>query len=337
MATSRIGCNHGPDRTSGRVPPVSGPPARRAGLTSRHFPPMVSSVKFLPLVPIAAVLSPGIAGAVSLITLDFSGAMTAVQRQAFIDAADYWNSAITGYDLNYNAVGETQAHGLTITASISAIDGSGGILASAGPDTATYYDDNPLGSPTRALYYTRTGTMEFDSADASRLISNNTYYGVVLHEMAHVLGIGTLWTFNNDVNGTLYSLYLNGSGQYTGPNALAAWQTEFLRSADTFVPVELGGGSGTADGHWDEIDYAAADTGITSNLTGMDFSRELMTGWASGEFFVSTVTLAALDDLGYTVDYSKAGIIDHIPVPEPALPTLALAASALLLQRRRRS
>ena len=54
------------------------------------------------------------------------------------------------------------------------------------------------------------------SADVAALVANNTFYGVVLHEMAHILGIGTLWTFNNNVNGTTYNLYNAGSGQYTG-------------------------------------------------------------------------------------------------------------------------
>ena len=163
----------------------------------------------------------------------------------------------------------------------------------------------------------------------------NSFYGVVLHEMAHVLGLGTLWTVNNNVNDTSYNLYTNGSGQYTGPNALAEWQREFLRPTDTFVPVELGGGAGTANGHWNEMDLGAGNTGIVSSLTGMDFSQELMTGWASNTFFVSRTTLGALDDLGYTVDYSKAGVENHIVVPEVSSLLLVAGAFPLLARRRR--
>ena len=35
--------------------------------------------------------------------------------------------------------------------------------------------------------------MQFDVADMAKLISNGTLQSVVLHEMGHVLGIGTLW------------------------------------------------------------------------------------------------------------------------------------------------
>lgn len=276
------------------------------------------------------------AHAASLINLSFTGSMTAIQRQTFVDAAAYWNSVITGYDLNYDSIGDKVPHSLTVNASVPSIDGLNGVLGSAGPTNFIYYDNNPVGQPTSALYYTTAGAMEFDSADVDGLISNNSFYGVVLHEMAHVLGLGTLWNINNNVNSTSYDLYTNGSGRYTGPNALAQWQSESLRPADTFVPVELGGGAGTANGHWNEVDFGAGDTGIVSSLTGMDFSHELMTGWASNTFFVSRTTLGALDDLGYTVDYSKAGVVNYtVVVPECSSLLLVLGTMPLLTRRRR--
>jgi hypothetical protein len=45
--------------------------------------------------------------------------------------------------------------------------------------------------------------------------------------------------------------------------------------------------------------------------------KGLMTGWAGDSFFVSTVTLGGLEDLGYIVDYSKAGPVNDVAaVPE---------------------
>lgn len=262
--------------------------------------------------------------------------MTPIQQQTFTDAAAYWNSVITGYDLIYNGKGVEQPHGLTITASIPAIDGVGGVLGSAGPDLYTYYDNNPLGTPTIALNYATTGAMEFDSADVAALVGANQFYGVVLHEMAHVLGFGTLWTLNDDVFPTTYPLYTSGSGQYMAPHALAEWKAEFNQPAATFVPVELGGGTGTANGHWNENNGGGGSTGIVSASTGLDFANELMTGWASSTFFVSRTTLGALDDLGYIVDYSKAGVVSHLVVPEGSSLMLCLAAMPWALLRRRR-
>lgn len=275
--------------------------------------------------------------AVSLITLDYNPNVTAAQQQVFNDAAAFLNSTITGYKLVSDSNGAPTPHALSISVSIPAIDGPGLILGQAGPDTAAYYDNNPVGSPTFALYYADTGSMEFDSADVANLMANNTFYGVVLHEMTHVLGIGTLWTFNNDVNGTNYDLYTSGTGNYTGQFALNAWKTEFNQPLATAVPIELGGGGGTANGHWNEVDNGAGNTGFVSNITGLDFSRELMTGWASSQFFLSTVTLGGLEDLGYNVDYSKAGIINYVPVPEPTALALVLGSVLLMGRRKRRA
>ncbi len=269
--------------------------------------------------------------AASLINLKFSGAMTSVQQQTFVDAAAYWNSTITGYELTYLFSGFMRPHQLTIDVSLPYLDGAYGILGSAGPTEVYYYVGAPGATATKALFYASEGTMSFDSADVDMMIADNFFYGVVLHEMAHVIGIGTLWPYNG--------LYIGNSGQYYGPASLAAWQSEFGQTAATFVPVELGGGPGTAHGHWDEVDGGGSNTGIVSSLTGMDLSRELMTGWASDSFFISTMTLGGLADLGYQVDYSQAGPVNYVQVaavPEPAsvVAMAGLLAGGLMTRRR---
>ena len=117
---------------------------------------------------------------------------------------------------------------------------------------------------------------------------------------------------------------------------MAQWQTEFNLPSATFVPVELGGGSGTANGHWNENDGGGGLTGIVSVNNGMDFANELMTGWASSSFFVSNTTLGGLDDLGYIMDYTKAGVVNHVvSVPEWSSLGLCLAGAVILARRRR--
>lgn len=278
----------------------------------------------------AAATSP--VSAVSLINLNFSGAMTGVQQQTFVDAAAFWNSTITGYELTYLESGFMRPHQLTIDVSLPYIDGAYGILGSAGPTEGYYYFDAPLATATEYLLYASAGEMRFDSADVDMMIADNLFYGVVLHEMAHVIGIGTLWILNG--------LYTDDSGQYYGPNALAAWQSEFNQLTATYLPVELGGGEGTANAHWNEVDGGGSNTDIVSSLAGMDLSKELMTGWAGDSFFVSTMTLGGLADLGYQVDYSKAGPVNYVQVtavPEPGslLAMAGLLAGGLMTRRRR--
>lgn len=297
--------------------------------------------RFHAFIPLAALIACAVpARAIDFITLDFDAGMSDIQRQTFTDAAAYWNSAITGFKAPYiyetdGATVTTVPPTLTITASIPSIDGVGGVLGQAGPVGQVFADftygdnDNVTPNPTYARYYTKTGVMSFDSADVAAMIANNTFFGVVLHEMAHVLGIGTLWAMNTQygVGNPMYDPSAASNtgmlgepvGAYTGQYALAKWISEFGQTGATYVPVEKGGGSGTADGHWNEADGGSIAVGPVSNLTGLDVSDELMTGWASDQFFVSEMTLGSLEDLGYDVDYSKAGIVDHVVVvPEPA-------------------
>lgn len=68
---------------------------------------------------------------------------------------------------------------LLIDATLEEIDGSGGILGSAGP-TRIWSGCNV--SP--------TGAMRFDSADIANMEARGTFEGVILHEMGHVIGVG---------------------------------------------------------------------------------------------------------------------------------------------------
>ena len=128
--------------------------------------------------------------------------------------------------------------------------------------------------------------MEFDTADLNWLESNGSLLDVIVHEMAHVIGFGTLWEWNG--------VYTSGTGQYTGPAGLAAYRAEFDPTA-AFVPVELHGGPGTANGHWDE-DWAGG-------------SNALMTGYLGSGNFISDTTVQSFVDIGYVLEPSTAVLV----------------------------
>jgi hypothetical protein len=227
------------------------------------------------------------------ITLDMGSGLSSSQKEVFNQAELFWESSILGYegDIRFNP-------SLTITADAAENDGVGGVLGSAGPR----YGYNNI--PFNGKVYTASGEMSFDSADIDNLESNGQLFDVIVHEMAHVLGFGTLWEANG--------LYVESTGQYTGESALAAYQASSDPTA-TYVPIELEGGNGTADGHWDE-----------EWLLG---GSELMTGWLEGETTLSDVTLAQFRDLGYlVVDYGEDLIND---VPAPMIGGLILCMFAL--------
>lgn len=253
------------------------------------------------------------------IVFDGSSTFTASQQAAFTTAADTWESLIIDYKTLTVPIGTK----LTITANNPGIDGVGGTLGSAGP---TY--GNTFGG---SYLYATAGSMSFDSADVNALELDGTFGDVILHEMGHVIGIGTLWSSSAVGLPGYQELYVAGSGQYTGEIGLAAFQQEFVgQESATFVPVELGGGSGTADGHWNEGDGGFA-TGITRVSDGQDMNLMLMSGWLNPGSYISDTTLGSFEDLGYNTTLVLAA------VPEPASALLLVAGFLGLTMRRHRS
>jgi len=202
------------------------------------------------------------------ITVAYSGDPT--YQSYFDNAAATWESIITADlpDVNDPRLGLIDD--LRIDASVTNIDGPGNILGQAGPRALR---------PGSSLPY--LGMMQFDSADLAGMVAKGILPDVIEHEMGHVLGIGTLWQ----------RLGLASGSNYTGANALREYST-LLGSSATSVPLETGGGPGTAGAHWSEA----------------VFVTELMTGFAqnSPPMPLSRVTVGSLQDMGYTVNYSAA-------------------------------
>ena len=127
---------------------------------------------------------------------------------------------------------------LVIYAIVTQIDGIGRILASAGPCILRTQSRFPV-----------IGVMRFDIDDIPLLSSNGRLPAVVLHEMLHVIGIGTLWR-------TRDMLWGSGSpdprfiGSLAGTQCIASGG--FSSCFDGRVPVENSGGSGTVEVHWRE-------------------------------------------------------------------------------------
>lgn len=224
------------------------------------------------------------------ITLDYSTSPTApnaTELAAFSSAKATWESIITGYKENFPGIT------LNIKVKLAPNDGPGGILGSAGPSS---------GFATASYFYANTGQMSFDTADTAALAGSGNLNAVILHEMAHVIGVGTLWSASAATTPPVIGkqeLYVNGSGQYTGAFGLAAYNSEFGQVGAS-VPVELDGGAGTANAHWNENPGGAGLTNIV-NGAGKDMTNELMTGWLNSPTFISTLTIQSFQDLGYNV------------------------------------
>lgn len=163
---------------------------------------------------------------------------------------------------------------IVIEVVIAPIDGPGGILGQAGPRFFRTSD-----------FLTLTGVMFFDVADLDFLDQLDLFEEVIVHEMGHVLGVGTLWNLDFNFEPFNFTRTLReGSATnpyFNGKTANVHWNAE---GGTGELPVEGDFGPGTRFSHWDE--------GTLNN--------ELMTGFLNlGENPLSRITAGSLRDLGY--------------------------------------
>jgi Leishmanolysin/SdrD B-like domain len=222
--------------------------------------------------------------------------LTDTQKAVFERAARRWEQLIIGDLPDFTSIAAGRVvDDLAIEARLLNIDGPGNILGQA-----TFTEVRPDaqgGLPT-------FGFMEFDVADYPPSSANSDdFYSTVLHEMAHVLGLGTLWDDRNLLTGAQTT-----TPTFVGTQAVTEYNRIFGLNASG-VPVEAGGGPGTRNSHWSkEV-----------------FGPELMTGFSSpGLVIISTVTVGSLADLGYVVNLSLSDTftpsLAGASVPFPSAP-----------------
>jgi hypothetical protein len=207
-------------------------------------------------------------------------------RAVFRAAAARWTDIITQdiatiVTLNYpfvscdlsggSAYPSVQVDDLLVLVRIENIDGPLGTLGTAGPCAV---DVNG---------FVRLGVMYIDSSDFTSLYEDDLIEAVVIHELGHILGIGTLWDIFD-----LLPASLSSPIRYQGPEGNAG-NVDIGGSGN--ATIEDTGGAGTALGHWKEDVY----------------DDEIMTGYLSGtDPPISALTVRSLRDLGFEVNETKA-------------------------------
>ncbi|MDE0072839.1 MAG: Ig-like domain-containing protein [Gammaproteobacteria bacterium] len=255
-----------------------------------------------------------------------SSLLTASQRAAFEEAERFWESAITGNltrtsplsrsslvncltanQMSGDVPGDRVVDDLLIYVEIKEIDGRSGIFGGAGP--CQLREDNSLPA---------VGVMFFDIADLDSMEANEQLEETIVHEMAHVIGFGTLWSHLGLLQDSARA-DRNANTHFTGAAAKAAFdEIRGNNYTDSdLVPVQHQGGKGVWNGHWREL----------------VFRSELMTPFPDrGPNPMSVVSLASFVDIGYPeVDYSVA---DEYVLPPPQY--AAQAAAGVEAPRRAR-
>jgi len=245
-------------------------------------------------VPLRVTVRPG-ARVGYQIDLVYLTTVTGPQRAAFENAQARWSELITE-DIEDQVGGipacatfhpgtEGTVDDLVIYVRVDSIDGAGGTLGQAG---WCFARDN---------YLTLTGAMTFDEADLASLESNDLLEPVILHEMGHVLGVGSTWEQLD-----LRTRSCTEEPIFVGEGAIDAF---LAADGDLYsgepVPIEDQGdpGDGTNCSHWRESVMGS----------------ELMTGFINlGDNPLSAVTTESLGDQGYIVDGTLS---DSYVLPKP--------------------
>jgi hypothetical protein len=228
------------------------------------------------------------------ITLRFSSAMSDSQARAFVNAKERIEQFVVGdlppQNVSLSATEMANCGGVTvarevddvyIVAEVGPIDGVNNVLGQAGPCFV-----RSVGTPWPVV-----GHMMFDTADLDALEAAGRLEYVILHEMMHVIGFGTLWSDMRLLQGAATA----GGTDPTFSGAIALANLATYNNGAYYtgakVPVEAGGGAGTRDSHWRET----------------VFNHELMTGYLdTGVNPISATTIGSFQDMGYAVDVTKA-------------------------------
>ena len=259
-----------------------------------HLPFLDPVAQTLPL----SQTAPGVAGqsnVESLFSIDIvyaDNTLNEAQKTLVESAVLRWQQAIIGDLPNVGDIDD-----MVITVIGAGVDGPGGVLAFAGP--RAFRGPQPDGKP--GLPY--SGEITLDLVDS---VASRGFVDVVVHEIGHVMGIGTIW-----------DQFLSGSGSpgvsYIGENGVEEYGRLFNTNFSS-VPVQP-----QVEGHWDPIRLA----------------NELMNPYSAGGFELpadadpllrfSRLTIGALEDFGYEVNYAAAdtyGPFNIGPLPEDFKPEL---------------
>ncbi|BDM78811.1 hypothetical protein AM10699_16800 [Acaryochloris marina MBIC10699] len=202
----------------------------------------------------------------------FIGDFTKNQKVCFQLAAERWGEIIHNNLPIVRLHGEI-IEGVLIYAVAVALDGESKILAQS----------SPLHLRKETLL-PATGIIEFDKDDLSRIEDSGNLVSLIFHEIGHILGFGSLWEKKGLVQGLGTSNPI-----YIGKNAMREYAKLVGYDFPIPIPIENSGEKGSLYGHWRE------------SILG----SEIMTSYLGKEYNpISNITLAAMEDIGYSVNYS---------------------------------
>ena len=246
-----------------------------------------------------------------VLNVDLTGVDPAY-HEAFRMAEARWEARIQNYSNDLPNAILVQLTRLTIFCSTPVLDGPGGVLGAASVTSMLTFEGGTLFAP-KSYSVSTGGTLVLDLEDLPGLVSDGILETVIAHEIAHAMGMGSLWV-DNDLIAPVGGV---GLVQYTGGKyALRGHRLETNNPIAPFVAIEQRGGGGTALSHWADLPPFFNQVFTPAR------KKEIMTGFACdvvpstgevicAEKFVSNATWGSFADLGYEVK----GINDNTSPP----------------------
>ena len=224
---------------------------------------------------------------------------TASQQAAFDAAAQRWKSLVLSGSPPYQVVaGDIDPTGSCPSMLGEVVDGTVLHVRIQTLSNANILGATGLCVIRDAGFLPVQALMILNSTALATLETNGLLAPVILHEMAHALGFGTLWSITIPGLGSIELIQGGGSCSSPAPNptfggnaARAAFYGS-VAAGSTFtsipVPIENTSGCGTAYSHWRKT----------------TFGPELLTGFlsAGGATPLSAMTVQSLRDIGYVVN-----------------------------------
>ena len=199
-------------------------------------------------------------------------------------------------------------------------------LGAAGPYYIQYKTQNNVNE--RKNVFPLTGDICINTALITNMINNNInigmgtkkeYFVVLIHEICHILGIGTIW-MDPQISEQSSFIKENADDEtyyYMGDNSKAVEmykksikkKNSYISNNIKGIPIEDNGGSGTKLGHFEEgATKFGDDYSYDNRYYGIHFQpaldKELMSGQSErpgDSVELSLITVGALDDFGYII------------------------------------
>lgn len=147
------------------------------------------------------------------------------------------------------------------------------------------------------------------------------FYSIALHEIGHSLGLSSDWGE--------FTQHVNGSNQFTGPNALAALDADNGTTGTTGINLVSGTNLHFEEDTYDSFPFENGSTPAagTSGKVLVDLLLEPVADFTASQprIELTNAEVGALQDMGWEV------------IPEPSSAGLVLLASCGLALRRRRA